>query len=139
MPRRSLIISIILGCALLLQACVSAQDDDDVANAKYWAGDWQTARPIMTRLANEGDPRAEFWMGARSLDGWAHVPRDEQAAVKWISLFAEHGYAPAQFNLGVMYRDGRHGLPKYTEAARMWFKRAADQGDSAARSELSLL
>ena len=107
-----------------------------VAYHKAWAGGdqyWDAAE-IMLRLAREGDPRAEFWIGSEFLGG--RLGQSDAKGVYWIRRAARHGHALAQFNLGVMYRDGRRGVGRDLDEARKWFELAAAQGDSSAKAAL---
>jgi TPR repeat protein len=110
----------------------------DAANRLWWAGRYAEAWEMMRPLAERGDPRAEFWVGCRYIDGRG-VPRDNRMAVDWITKAAQDGNAEAQFNLGVFYRDGRRGLSKNPAEARKWLELAAAQNYAPARSELSTL
>lgn len=137
--RRAILISIGL---VALSSCATANKpttyDYDAANRLWWAGRYAEAWDMMRPLAKQGDPRAEFWVGCRYIDGRG-VPRDNRMAVDWIRRAAQGGNAEAQFNLGVIYRDGMRGVSKDPAEARKWLELAAAQDYAPARSELSTL
>ncbi len=85
-------------------------------------------------LAEQGDKRAAFLLGARFASGRGGV-RDDSEAVRWFRLAAEGGLAEAQYNLGVMYASGR-GVPRDPDAAASWYRRAAEQGLAEAQFNL---
>jgi TPR repeat protein len=137
--RRAILVSISL---VALSACAvpnkPAAYDYDTANRLWWAGRYADAWEMMRPLAEQGDPRAEFWVGCRYIDGRG-VPRDDRMAVDWITKAAQGGDAEAQYNLGVVYRDGRRGLSRDPVQARKWLELAAAQDYAPAKSELSTL
>lgn len=133
---------LILIGATALTSCASAEKpltyDYDDANRLWWAGREDEAWAMMRPLADKGDPRAQFWMGCRYIDGRG-VARNDAKAVAWITKSANGGGSEAQFNLGVLYRDGRRGLAKDPAEARTWLQLAAAQDYAPAKSELSTL
>jgi hypothetical protein len=60
--------------------------------------------------ANEGDPKAQNYVGEIYERGMGVAPDYAQAAV-WYEQAAGQGYAPAQINLGQLYEQGL-GVPK---------------------------
>ena len=98
--------------------------------AAFKRGDYETAMGEFRPLAEQGDARAQFNLGAMYLYGWG-VPRDVGEALRWYRLAADHGLADAQFILGFMYGAGR-GVRQDSAAARRWYRKAAEHGDNAA-------
>src|SRR5215510_11489548 len=72
----------------------------------YQSGDYPTAVSALLPLAQQGDARAQFLLGALYAQGHG-VPQDYGAAAQWFRRAAEQGHAAAQFNLGVWYHEGR--------------------------------
>jgi len=137
--RRTLLF---LASAVAVSSCATEKEpvayDYDAANRMWWAGRPEEAFRMMLPLAENGNARAQFYIGCRYIDGWG-VARDETKAVEWITKAAQGGNAEAQFNLGVFYRDGRHGKAKDPVEARKWFELAAEQGYGPAKPEVSPL
>jgi len=97
------------------------------------AGDLQTMR----RLAEHGDPIAQFAIGARYATG-EDVAQDYAEAVGWFSKAAEQGHVPAQATLGAYYWAGR-GVPVDLSKAYFWSLLAEAGGDEASKSRVALL
>ncbi len=124
---------------------------EDATNA-YYLGDYETAYRLITPLAEQGLPEAQFNMGLMFEMGQG-VPQNSAEAVKWYRMAAEQGNAKAlmwcrkeaergnaevQFNLGVMY-DQRLGVPQdYAEAVK-WYRKAAEQGFAEAQANLGMM
>jgi putative methionine-R-sulfoxide reductase with GAF domain len=94
------------------------------------AGDLQT-------LAEQGDPAAQFAMGARYATGEG-VAQDYAEAVRWFTKAAEQGHVPAQATLGAYYWAGR-GVPADLGKAYFWSLLAETGGDEASKSRVALL
>lgn len=88
-------------------------------------------------LAEQGDKRAAFLLGARYAMGREGV-KDDSEAVRWFTLAAQGGLAEAQYNLGIMYASGR-GVPLDPAQAASWYQRAAEQGLAEAQFNLGTL
>jgi TPR repeat protein len=86
--------------------------------------------PWKSRLANQGNARAQTSLGVMYRDGLG-VPQSYAEALKWYRLAADQGLASAQFFLGGMYANGQ-GVPQDYVLAHMWFNLSAAQGDQAA-------
>ena len=80
------------------------------------AADW------CRRAGEEGDAKAQFYLGTLYYDGRG-VPQVWSEAAKWYLEAAEQGEAVAQFNLGNMYVAGKD-VPKNFVQAHMWFNLA---------------
>uniref|UniRef100_A0A914WL02 Sel1 repeat family protein n=1 Tax=Plectus sambesii TaxID=2011161 RepID=A0A914WL02_9BILA len=59
-----------------------------------------------TRVAEQGDARAQFILGLLYLNGQG-VPQSDEEAVTWFTKSAEQEYADAQFLMGIMYMMGQ--------------------------------
>lgn len=85
----------------------------------------------MRKLAEQGDPAAQFAMGAHYVTG-EDVPQDYPQAVRWFSLAADHGHVTAQSTLGAYYGVGR-GVPQDYSKAYFWSILAQAGGDEASK------
>ena len=103
----------------------------------YKNGDYATAAREWLPLAQQGDVRAQFLLGALYAQGHG-VPQDYGAAAQWFRQAAEQGHVGAQYNLGVRYHEGR-GVPRDPAQAAEWFRRAAQQGFARAQYNLGVL
>lgn len=103
----------------------------------YKNGDYATAVREWLPLAQQGDARAQFLLGALYAQGHG-VPQDYGAAAQWFRQAAEQGHVGAQYNLGVRYHEGQ-GVPRDPSKAVEWFRRAAQQGFARAQYNLGVL
>ena len=94
------------------------------------SGDFATALLEWVPLAEQGDMRAQFFLGALYHNGDG-VSQNHETAVKWYTLSAEQGFDIAQGNLGVMYALGQ-GIVQDNVYAHMWWNIAALQGHEGA-------
>jgi len=88
----------------------------------------------LRKMAQEGDPVAQFNMGVRYANGQG-VPQDLLEAARWYGAAADQGDAPAQFNLGLLFYQGQ-GVERSLEYAYELFRLAALQGDARAHAGL---
>lgn len=91
----------------------------------------------LRRLAEQGDPIAQFAVGARYATG-EDVPQDYTEAVRWFSLAAEQGHVVAQATLGAYYWAGR-GVPQDLVKAYLWSVLAQAGGDEASKYRVAVL
>lgn len=89
------------------------------------------------KLAEEGDPAAEYELAMMYMDG-SVGPRKETEARKWLERSAAQGNTSAQFELGLALRDGRGGIQDYL-AATKWISLAAEAGDGKAQFALGVM
>jgi uncharacterized protein len=99
------------------------------ANAAANRGDFVTALRIIRPLADQGNARAQDFLGFMYADGLG-VPQDYAEAMRWRRRAANQGNALAQIAIGLMYRDG-HGVPKDYIRAYMWFELATHSNEPA--------
>ena len=114
--------------ALLIFSVISRiyfNDFQDGWNA-YENKDYETARKLWTPLAEQGDPRALFFMGFMHEMGFG-VPKDDKEAFKWYELAAEQGESRAQLFMAYMHDFGR-GVPKDNQEAFKFYLLAVEQG-----------
>jgi putative methionine-R-sulfoxide reductase with GAF domain len=95
------------------------------------AGDSASDFEGMRKLAEQGDPAAQFALGAHYVTG-EDVPQDYPQAVRWFSLAADHGHVTAQSTLGAYYGVGR-GIPQDYSKAYFWSILAQAGGDEASK------
>lgn len=97
-----------------------------------------TVGPLSLRLAAaNGDPSAEFEVGARLAEGKGTDQNFKEAA-KWYQRAASKGFIQAQYRLGTLYERGL-GLKADEERAKDWYQRAAEQGNVKAMHNLAVL
>jgi putative methionine-R-sulfoxide reductase with GAF domain len=85
----------------------------------------------MRKLAEQGDPAAQFSVGARYATG-EDVPQDYAEAVRWFSMAAEQGHVVSQATLGAYYWAGR-GVAQDVVKAYFWSVLAQAGGDEASK------
>jgi Caspase domain/Sel1 repeat len=95
----------------------------------YSRADYATALQIWLPLAEQGDAKAQTYVGETYERGLGGGP-DYVAAADWYRRAAEQGYAPAQINLGSLYEQGL-GVPKDEATALSWYRRAVRSGAAA--------
>jgi TPR repeat protein len=88
-------------------------------------------------LAEQGDPTAQFSIGARYATG-DDVPQDYTEAIRWFSKAAEQGHVVSQATLGAYYWAGR-GVPQDPVKAYFWSVLARAGGDEASKYRVSVL
>ena len=91
----------------------------------------------MRKLAEQGDPAAQFSVGARYATG-EDVPQDYAEAVRWFSMAAEQGHVVSQATLGAYYWAGR-GVPQDLVKAYFWSVLAQAGGDEASKYRVAVL
>ncbi|MEP4336748.1 MAG: tetratricopeptide repeat protein [Roseobacter sp.] len=115
---------------------VTAQDLGK-GRVAYKVGKYETALAEFRPLAEQGDAKAQHWLGLMYFEGKG-VPQNFDKALKWYRLAAEQGDRAAQNSLGVLYvgytdgdvtvySDGRKGTSDHFRA-HMWFNIAASFG-----------
>ena len=109
----------------------------DEANAAYRVGDYKTALREYKILAEQGDAKAQFGLGAMYLDGKGII-QDYKSAFPWITKAAEQGHSRAQLFLGIMYDDGI-GTDQDNKAAFHWFTKSGEQGNAEAQFFLGIM
>ena len=91
----------------------------------------------LRQAAADGDPRAQFEVGAIYTEG-SVIDQDFEAAATWYERSAAQGFAPAQYRLGNLYEHG-DGVDKDLEQARLWYSRAAESGNRLAMHNLAAI
>jgi len=91
-------------------------------------GRWKDPQQLVywwTKAAEQGEVRAQLWLGVIYEHGQNGVERDYLQAFKWLSMAAKLGQPDAQVTLGQMYEDGE-GIPQDYLLAAYWYRKAAD-------------
>jgi len=91
----------------------------------------------LRKVAEQGDPAAQFSLGARYATG-EEVKQDYTEAVRWFTLAAEQGHILAQATLGAYYWAGR-GVPQDLTKAYYWSVLAQAGGDQASKYRVAVL
>jgi len=97
----------------------------------YVKKDYKTAHELWLPLAEQGDSKAQFFLGFMHDFGFG-LPENDQEAVKWYRLAAEQGDSRAQLFTGLMYANGQ-GVPQNDQEAIKWYRLAAEQGYEEAK------
>jgi TPR repeat protein len=111
--------------------CRLAMADLNSAFAAVGRGDYKTAFVEFKPLADQGNARAQTYLGFMYGTGEG-VPEDDAQAVKWFRLAADQGVAEAQYNLGLMYFKSKGVLEDFVHAYA-WWNIAVTQGHELAR------
>ena len=107
-----------------IPAFAIAGTDDGVSALKQ--GDYKKAIEILTPLAEEGNPGAQFYLGQMYFDGQG-VEKDFPKAFGLFNKAASGNYPTPQFRLGDMYARGL-GVKKDAKMAYMWYEIAKALG-----------
>jgi TPR repeat protein len=124
----------LLGAAMALVPSASLSAGYDEGLAAYQAGNHERAAAVMLANAEDGDPRAQYFVSSLYRSGTI-LEQDEDKAFYWCSLAAEGGLLEAQFQLGVMYLRGE-GVDEDRIKALDWLWNAADRGYPQAKDVL---
>ena len=122
MPLRFSIALVLSLVCLVVPAWADFQAGMDARNR----GDFAKALREWRPLAEQGDARAQFYLGMLYENGDG-VPRDYEKAREWYEKSAAQGEANAQFYLGLLSAFGRGG-PLDLAQAHMWYSLAAGNG-----------
>ncbi len=127
---------LMVATGLLLSACGENTGQDKAnarlkaAQAAYYRGDFTTAASVFRAMAEQGNPRAQFFLGEMYLNGRG-VPKDYAQALKWARAAAEQHDSDAQYTLGGMYESGK-GVPQDYGRAHLWYSLSSSSGDEQA-------
>lgn len=94
----------------------------------------QAALAVLQPLADEGNPKAQYWLADIEENGLGVKP-DVNAALALLQKSAKQGFVPAERRLGELYLRGDKTLQDFGQA-RMWLNQAAVAGDAEAQREL---
>lgn len=109
---------------------VTPQAQLERAEKTFQAGNNQAALATFTKLANENNATADYWLGHMTELGLG-VPRDPAKAIDLYQKAAAQGVVAAQSRLGEAYLRGDLVLPDFARA-KSFLEEAAYQGDARA-------
>jgi TPR repeat protein len=124
-------------CALLACPASAFAGRYEDAAAAIGLGDYSNALATLRPLAQQGDARAQFSLGAMYRDGKG-VLQDDHEAVRLFRLAGGQGNLMAIVNLAAMYENGRGVTQNYAEAMRL-YRIAADRNFPVAQSNLGVM
>ncbi len=100
----------------------------------YITGEYDKALAEFKPLAEQGDAKAQYYMGFLYHHGYG-MKRDAAEAAKWFRMGAEQGEWQSQYYLGVIYEKGV-GMKQDLAAAHMWLSLAATNPGTTFRDSL---
>lgn len=107
----------------------------------YWGGDGisidkEKAFKWIKKAADQGDSKAQYYLGRMYLDGQG-TEQDLKKAFDLFVLSAENGNAMAAYDLGVMYQNGEYVEPDYEKGIE-WIEKSAKMGMPEAQYSIGL-
>lgn len=127
----------IIAIVLLLAVQSASAVDFWAGSAYYLRGDFAAALREWRPLAEQGDARAQFYLGIMHTNGEG-VPEDDRQAAYWFQKSARQGNPQSQYHLGILYANGA-GVPEDDPQAVYWFRKSAEQGDARAQFNLGVM
>lgn len=121
----------------LLALATAAYAGFDEGEQAFKRRDYRTALGELAPLADQGDARAQYYLGLMLASGLGTV-RDEARAADYLARSAAQNHAPAQGLLGALYFQGR-GVPKDDAKGAELVRRAADSGLASAQFSMGVL
>ena len=115
-------------------ACSPPQSEPVPADPETPAVTADTDIATLRRLADQGNPEAQYALGDRHQYGKGIAPDNTQAAA-WYQQAADQGLADGQASLAIMYELGLGVAQDHTQAAAL-NRKAADQGHPIAQLHL---
>ena len=132
--RFRLILFLLLSTAVVP---VARADSFAAGSRAYAAQNYVLSAEIFARLAEQGDPRAQTYLGVMYLRGQG-VPQNFDAAAFWLHLAAEAGLPEAQYFLGLMYDKGQ-GVVQDFVVAHAWLNLAVAHAQPRLRNRWALI
>jgi uncharacterized protein len=123
-----------LVAVLALGLSLCAQAGIEEGQQAYIAGEYDKAIAEFKPLAEQGDAKAQYFMGFLYHHGYGMKVNDVEAA-KWFRMGANQGEWQSQYYLGVIYEKGV-GIPKDLATAHMWLSLAATNPGTTFRDSL---
>ena len=127
----------IIGIALLMAVQSASAMDFWTGSAYYLRGDFEAAILEWRPLAEEGDARAQYYLGLMYARGEG-LPEDNHQAAQWFRKSAEQGNPQSQYHLGMLCANGK-GVPEDDRQAVHWLSESARQGDARAQFNLGIM
>ena len=116
---------------------VSTQAQLQTALQAFRSGYDQAALSILAPLAEEGNPKAQYWLADIYENGLGVKP-DPATALDLLKKSAGQGFVPAERHLGVLYLRGNDTLQDFA-LAQTWLQKAAAAGDGEAQRQLGYI
>lgn len=123
--RRAFLLTVVIATSVFLAPLLADEDSYTLGREAYIKRNYEESLRLWLPLAEAGDVRAQFSVGALYYEG-AGVEQDYDQSFRWFRAAAEQGFAPAQFNLGNAYKHGQGVAQSDAEATR-WWRLAAEQ------------
>jgi len=111
----------------------------EVGNIRIRAKKDASSLKKLIRLADLGNPYAQFDLGSMYENGLGGLPKDERKAVELYKKSAAQAFSYAQYYLGLLYYNGQGGLPKDYRKAVELLEKSAAQGDQHGQMTLKLI
>lgn len=127
---------LILIAAFLWAAAAPVHADFDAGLEAAHKGDFATARAEWQALVDDGDARAQYYLGMLNAEGRGAEP-DFVEAGRLFGLSAAQGYVDAQFAVAIMHDRGQ-GLAQDDVLATRWYRTAAEAGHVDAQYNLAI-
>jgi TPR repeat protein len=102
----------------------------ELAEKAFQSGDNQTALDLFSKLANQNNPNAEYWLAHMSELGLG-VARDPQKSLELYKKAAAQNLVAAELRLGQIYLHGDLVPPDFAQA-KTYLEKAAYQGNDRA-------
>lgn len=122
---------------LLLTHSFLAVADIEAASQAYRNKEYRTAFEAFTKLANDGNAKAQTVLAMMYKYGES-TPVDLEQAFHWYLEAGFQGHPLAQYNVGIMLAEGV-GVTKDPEAAIEWLSRAVSSRHPGASDMLAML
>jgi TPR repeat protein len=119
-----------IGFRLVISACDNIDQTKGVENIRdQITRSWEKSLfDSLNKAANEGDPKAQEFLGRWYFYGWSFLIKDQNTAFQWFLKAAQQGFAFSQVMIGLKYIEGK-GVEKNELEGAEWLKKAAEQGD----------
>lgn len=125
---------VVLSClSLITGGC----GDRKTAQEAFDAGDYITAYKLFKPRAEDGDVKAQNYLGVHYYLGLG-VKRDLRKALQWYEKAAIQGDPEAQFNYGLMFHNA-HGTEQNITTAFKWYYASYRQGNPNAERYMNSL
>lgn len=120
-------------------AALAVERDATFETGYYYLNNkrFDDALTVFWRLAGNGDPRAQYYMGMMK-DSGIGTSQDIFGGVRWIKKAAQQNYGPAIAFMGDACKNG-HGTTRNLPEAFEWYEKAAKLGDAHSQNELGML
>jgi TPR repeat protein len=138
MPRINLRLTVSIGAILIAgvlagkyleqSRSMTPQQRLQTALQEFRSGYDQAALSILAPLADEGSPKAQYWLADIYENGLGVKP-DARKALGLLEKSAAQGFVPAQRRLGELYLRGNEALQDFGKA-QLWLRKAATAGDA---------